>query len=78
MHDHVDTIAQRRLPDWCCEGRVDQLDRPHDRRNLVEIKSIVREPGDRTKIAVTSREKAVDPVGACVGIKGSRGSSGGP
>ena len=39
---------------------------------IVAIKSIVREPGDRTKIAVTSREKAVDPVGACVGIKGSR------
>ncbi|MGH7166279.1 MAG: transcription termination/antitermination protein NusA, partial [Nitrospiraceae bacterium] len=31
-----------------------------------------REPGDRTKIAVASRDKAVDPVGACVGIKGSR------
>jgi N utilization substance protein A len=31
---------------------------------IVEIKAVVREPGDRTKIAVTSREKAVDPVGA--------------
>ena len=39
---------------------------------IVEIKGVVREPGDRTKIAVSSRDKAVDPVGACVGIKGSR------
>jgi N utilization substance protein A len=33
---------------------------------------VVREPGDRTKISVASRDKAVDPVGACVGVKGSR------
>jgi len=36
------------------------------------IKSAVREPGDRAKIAVSSNEKDVDPVGACVGMKGSR------
>jgi len=36
------------------------------------IKSAVREPGDRAKIAVASNEKDVDPVGACVGMKGSR------
>jgi N utilization substance protein A len=38
----------------------------------VVIKSAVREPGDRAKIAVSSKEKDVDPVGACVGMKGSR------
>jgi N utilization substance protein A len=38
----------------------------------VVIKSAVREPGDRAKIAVASNEKDVDPVGACVGMKGSR------
>ena len=38
----------------------------------VVIKSAVREPGDRAKIAVSSNEKDVDPVGACVGMKGSR------
>jgi transcription termination/antitermination protein NusA len=38
----------------------------------VVIKSCVREPGDRAKIAVMSNEKDVDPVGACVGMKGSR------
>lgn len=38
----------------------------------VEIKSIVREPGSRTKIAVYSNDENVDPVGACVGVNGSR------
>jgi N utilization substance protein A len=38
----------------------------------VAIKGAVREPGERAKIAVTSRERDVDPVGACVGMKGSR------
>src|SRR5204862_6819993 len=38
----------------------------------VQIKRIAREAGERTKIAVSSREKDVDPVGACVAMKGTR------
>ena len=38
----------------------------------VEIRAIAREAGERTKIAVMSRDKDVDPVGACVGMKGMR------
>lgn len=38
----------------------------------IEIKAMAREPGYRTKIAVSSRQEKVDPVGACVGIRGSR------
>jgi N utilization substance protein A len=38
----------------------------------IEIKAAVREPGDRAKIAVASTDKEIDPVGACVGIKGTR------
>src|ERR1700710_2025822 len=38
----------------------------------VQIRAIAREAGERTKIAVTSRDKDVDPVGACVGMKGMR------
>jgi N utilization substance protein A len=38
----------------------------------VEIKAVAREPGHRSKIAVVSHEPGVDPVGACVGAKGSR------
>jgi N utilization substance protein A len=38
----------------------------------IEIKAAVREPGDRAKIAVATTDKEIDPVGACVGIKGTR------
>ncbi|MDH5775676.1 MAG: transcription termination factor NusA [Nitrospirota bacterium] len=48
------------------------LEVPEISEKIVEIKNVVREPGDRTKISVASRDKAVDPVGACVGVKGSR------
>jgi transcription termination/antitermination protein NusA len=45
---------------------------PEIEEGIVEIKEVAREPGHRSKIAVASREPAVDPVGACVGPKGSR------
>jgi N utilization substance protein A len=45
---------------------------PEIAENMVEIKGVAREPGHRSKIAVTSNEPGVDPVGACVGAKGSR------
>jgi len=49
-----------------------EMEVPEIYDETVVIKSAVREPGDRAKIAVTSNEKDVDPVGACVGMKGSR------
>jgi len=48
------------------------LEVPEIYQGIVEIKEIVREAGGRTKIAVSSRDESVDPVGACVGLKGSR------
>ncbi len=45
---------------------------PEIYEGIVKIVSVAREPGSRSKIAVTSRDPDVDPVGACVGIKGSR------
>ena len=45
---------------------------PEIEEGIVEIKGVAREPGHRSKIAVTSNEPGVDPVGACVGPKGSR------
>ncbi|MFX8887300.1 transcription termination/antitermination protein NusA, partial [Acinetobacter baumannii] len=39
---------------------------------LIAIKKIVREPGERAKVAVESYDDRIDPVGACVGMKGSR------
>jgi len=49
-----------------------ELEVPEIYEGIVEIKSIAREAGYRTKIAVSSNERNVDPVGACVGPKGSR------
>lgn len=52
--------------------RLFELEVPEIHDGTVEIKSISREPGSRTKIAVFSRDSNVDPVGACVGQKGTR------
>src|SRR5580698_3714053 len=40
--------------------------------NIIEIKSVARDPGSRAKIAVISSDSSIDPVGACVGMRGSR------
>jgi N utilization substance protein A len=52
--------------------RLFEMEVPEIYDETVVIKSCVREPGERAKIAVTSNERDVDPVGACVGMKGSR------
>src|SRR5918995_1657854 len=49
-----------------------KLEVPEIQQQVVEIRAAAREVGSRTKIAVFSRDDAVDPVGACVGLKGSR------
>ena len=49
-----------------------KLEVPEIHQGIVEIREIAREVGGRTKIAVYSRDESVDPVGACVGLKGSR------
>ncbi len=49
-----------------------EMEVPEISEGVVEIKSIAREPGNRTKIAVDSKDENVDPVGACVGQKGTR------
>ncbi|MEI6863326.1 MAG: transcription termination factor NusA [Candidatus Omnitrophota bacterium] len=49
-----------------------EIEVPEIIEGIVEIRAIVREAGDRTKIAVFSKDDKVDPVGACVGMRGSR------
>ncbi len=49
-----------------------KLEVPEIQQNIVEIRATAREVGSRTKIAVFSKDDAIDPVGACVGLKGSR------
>lgn len=52
--------------------RLFELEVPEIYEAIVEIKSVSREAGDRTKIAVYSKDEKVDPVGACVGMRGQR------
>jgi len=49
-----------------------KLEVPEIQQGIVEIKASAREVGSRTKIAVVSRDEQIDPVGACVGLKGAR------
>jgi len=49
-----------------------KLEVPEIQQGIIEVRAAAREVGSRTKIAVSSRDDAVDPVGACVGMKGSR------
>ena len=49
-----------------------KLEVPEIQQGIVDIRASAREVGSRTKIAVVSRDDAIDPVGACVGLKGSR------
>lgn len=52
--------------------RLFELEVPEIAEGIVEIKSVAREPGQRSKIAVSSSDDRVDPVGACVGHRGTR------
>jgi N utilization substance protein A len=53
-------------------ARLLELEVPEIFDGLITIKNIVREPGERAKVAVESYDDRIDPVGACVGMKGSR------
>ncbi len=63
-------VVSRTHPDLI--RRLFEIEVPEIYDGLVEVKSIAREPGVRSKVAVASRESNLDPVGACVGPKGSR------
>lgn len=49
-----------------------QLEIPEIANGNIEIKNMVRQPGERSKVAVVSKEKDIDPIGACIGVKGNR------
>jgi N utilization substance protein A len=63
-------VLSRSHPDFV--SKLFEMEVPEIYENVVVIKGVVREAGDRTKIAVASKEAQVDPVGACVGMKGAR------
>jgi N utilization substance protein A len=63
-------ILSRTHPDFL--AKLLEIEVPEIMDGLITIKKIVREPGERAKVAVESYDDRVDPVGACVGMKGSR------
>ncbi|PCJ66039.1 MAG: transcription termination/antitermination protein NusA [Bacteroidetes bacterium] len=63
-------ILSRTAPEFL--ERLFELEVPEILDGLITVKKIVREPGERAKVAVESYDDRIDPVGACVGIKGSR------
>jgi len=65
-----EVIISRAAPEFVT--RLFELEVPEIFDNIIEIMGVAREAGDRTKIAVRSHDKRIDPVGACVGMKGIR------
>lgn len=66
----VKIILSRTHPDFI--RRLFELEVPEIAENIIEIRALAREAGYRTKVAVASVDEKVDPVGACVGVRGSR------
>ncbi|MCH7760361.1 transcription termination factor NusA [candidate division TA06 bacterium] len=63
-------ILSRSHPDFL--KRLFEFEVPEVHEGIVTLRAVAREPGDRAKIAVSSIDDKIDPVGACVGVKGSR------
>lgn len=70
MNSNPKIIISRTAPEFL--QRLFELEVPEIFDGLITIKKIVREPGERAKVAVESYDDRIDPVGACVGMKGSR------
>jgi len=66
----IKIVLSRSHPDFI--RRLFEAEVPEVQEHVIEIHAMSREPGFRTKIAVTSNDSKVDPVGACVGVRGSR------
>ncbi len=66
----VRIIVSRTHPDLV--RRLFELEVPEIADEIIEIKRVVREPGYRTKMAVLSTDPKIDPIGACVGVRGAR------
>jgi N utilization substance protein A len=68
--NQVKVILSRTHPDFI--RRLFELEVPEINEKIIEIRAMAREAGYRTKVAVISFDEKVDPVGACVGVRGSR------
>lgn len=63
-------FLSRTRPEFMAKLFMQEVPEIYD--GIIEIKGVARDPGSRAKIAVTSRDSSIDPVGACVGMRGSR------
>ncbi len=70
ISNQVKIILSRTHPDFI--RRLFEFEVPEIAENIIEIRALAREAGYRTKVAVVSHDDKVDPVGACVGVRGSR------
>jgi len=70
VSNQVKIVLSRTHPDFI--RRLFDLEVPEIAENIIEIRAMAREAGYRTKVAVASLDDKVDPVGACVGVRGSR------
>jgi N utilization substance protein A len=70
ISNQVKIILSRTHPDFI--RRLFEVEVPEITEGVIEIRALVREAGYRTKVAVISTDEKVDPVGACVGVRGSR------
>jgi len=68
--NQVKIVLSRTHPDFI--RRLFELEVPEIAEGIIEIRAMAREAGYRTKVAVVSFDEKVDPVGACVGVRGSR------
>ncbi|MCC7203762.1 MAG: transcription termination factor NusA [Phycisphaeraceae bacterium] len=68
--NQVKIVLSRANPDFI--KRLFEVEVPEVAERIIEVKAMAREPGHRTKIAVSSIDSKVDAVGACVGVRGSR------
>ena len=68
--NQVKIVLSRASPDFI--KRLFEVEVPEVAERIIEVKAMAREPGHRTKIAVSSIDSKVDAVGACVGVRGSR------
>ena len=67
----VDQIfLSRNAPEFMAKLFAQEVPEIYD--NIIEIRNVARDPGSRAKIAVISNDSSIDPVGACVGMRGSR------
>jgi len=63
-------IVSRSDPNFL--AKLLELEVPEIANGIIKIKDVVRQPGERAKVAVKTEEKDIDPIGACIGVKGNR------